>query len=189
MRVPIRAPLLVLAMILAAGLAPTGNPPSASSPAGPPENFARVDDRVFRSGQPDRKQLEFLVNNHDIKSLLTLRQNHDDESEARGLPLRLYRIPMRAGNIRRSQMIEALAVLRDAPKPILIHCWHGSDRTGFIVALYRMVFQSWARERVIDEFKEVRFGHHEEVYPNLERALRTVDVEKLKAEVLPKNAP
>lgn len=189
MRSPNRAPLLALAMILAAGLGPPGRPPLASSPAGPPENFSRVDDGVFRSGQPDGAEFALLVKNFGLKSVLTLRLNHDDEDEARGLPLKLYRIPMRAGKITRAQMVEALVVLRDAPKPLLVHCWHGSDRTGFIVALYRMVFQGWSREKAIAEFKEARFGHHETIYPNLEQALVEVDLEKLKGEVFPSHGP
>lgn len=182
--------LLIALVILISGRA--GAPafsPHASPPGDVPENFDKVSDGVYRSGQPDRKQFGALVKTCGVKSVLNLRLNHHDDDEAEGLPLRLYTIPMRAGNIQYAQIVEAMVVLRDSPKPILVHCWHGSDRTGCIVALYRMVFEGWPKGKAIREFKSPRFGHHEDIYPNIDRFLRELDVAKLKGEVLPKKTP
>lgn len=35
-----------------------------------------------------------------------------------------------------AQMTEILAILQDAPKPVLVHCQSGSDRAGLVTALY-----------------------------------------------------
>ena len=42
--------------------------------------------------------------------------------------------------------------------PVLVHCKHGADRTGCIVALYRIVFQSWSKEAAIDEMHNGGYG-------------------------------
>ena len=66
---------------------------------------------------------------------------------------------------------------------MLVHCKHGSDRTGCVVAAYRMVFNNWSKEDAIQEFKDEKFGYHENMFPNLVNLLESIDVESLKTEV------
>jgi protein tyrosine/serine phosphatase len=77
-----------------------------------------------------------------------------------------------------------LRLFRAAPKPVLVHCWHGSDRTGAVVATYRMVFQDWTREAAIDELINGGYGFHKATYPNIVKLLETIDVEALKTKIL-----
>jgi protein tyrosine/serine phosphatase len=79
-----------------------------------------------------------------------------------------------------------LRAIAQAEKPILIHCWHGSDRTGVVAAMYRMVFQNWPREQAIDEFVNGGFGYHASFYPNIERYLKRVDIEAIRRQVVGK---
>nr|WP_246217361.1 tyrosine-protein phosphatase [Paraburkholderia panacisoli] len=44
--------------------------------------------------------------------------------------------------------ITTTPVCRDV---LLIHCQHGADRTGFVSALYRVLFQSWTKQQAEDE--------------------------------------
>jgi protein tyrosine/serine phosphatase len=39
---------------------------------------------------------------------------------------------------------------------------HGSDRTGMMVAAYRIAIQGWSKGRALAEMTDDRFGHHEE---------------------------
>jgi hypothetical protein len=39
-----------------------------------------------------------------------------------------------------------LTTIANSPKPILVHCQHGADRTGFMVAIYRIVIEDWSKE-------------------------------------------
>lgn len=42
--------------------------------------------------------------------------------------------------------------------PVYVHCQHGSDRTGYLVAVYRIMEQGWP---VDDAVREMRaFGYH-----------------------------
>ena len=55
------------------------------------------------------------------------------------------------------QVERALAVI-DAREnwPVFVHCQRGADRTGVIIAVYRILRDKWTAEQAIDEAK--RFG-------------------------------
>ncbi|MFC0180673.1 tyrosine-protein phosphatase [Thorsellia kenyensis] len=147
-----------------------------------PENFHPVAPGIFRSAQPD----ELMMNNLTsigFKSVLNLRQWHDDTDETKNTYLELGRVPMDAANITDEKIIEALKFIKNANKPVLIHCWHGSDRTGVVVAMYRLVFEGVSKEEVIKELKIPEYGYHKIIYANIERYLDEVDVEQIKKAV------
>lgn len=143
-------------------------------------NLFQVSPELYRSEQPDEGQLATL-HRLGIKSVLNLRNWHSDKDELKGSAIVGYDLPLKAGSLSDAEMRKAMAILRQAPKPVLVHCWHGSDRTGAVVALYRMVFQNWSREQAIDEFKHGGFGYHETWYPNIEAYLRAVDLQQFRA--------
>lgn len=138
------------------------------------QNVYRLDDRVYRAAQPDRAGFRELVE-LGVTEVLNLRDLHDDEDEARGLPLRLHRVAMEAGSIAAAQVLDALRVIRDAKGPVLIHCWHGSDRTGTVAALYRIVFMNWSKEAALDELQHGGYGYHS-VYRNIPAFIAQADV-------------
>lgn len=178
--------LLFLVVCLAAPLS-GATPPRPTAWAQPVaarelENFYRLDGRVYRSAQPDDDGFREAAA-LGIQSVLNLRDHHDDRREARGTGLTLYRVEMEAGDIRREDVVRALRVLKDARGPILVHCWHGSDRTGLICALYRIVFQGWDRAEALRELREGGYGHHE-MFDGIPRFLNEVDLEALKGEVM-----
>lgn len=149
-------------------------------------NFYRVSDELFRSRQPDDDDMPALQV-MGIKSILNLREFHDDSEHANGYALELHRVPMNAGAINDEAMEQALMIIAQAKKPLLVHCWHGSDRTGAVVALYRMVFEGWPRERAIDEFVNGGYGYHESVYSEITTYLQNVDIERFKKRVAKRN--
>ena len=59
---------------------------------------------------------------------------------------------------------EVLAFLRTVIKPenapVFVHCRNGSDRTGTMVAAYRVVVQGWSKEAAIREMRDGPFGFH-----------------------------
>ena len=152
-----------------------------ASCAGTP-NLHRVDRKVWRSGQPTRCDFRELEK-QGIGEVLCLRRWHSDKEEAGGL--RLHHVRMRAGDIRDRDIVAALRVMVAAEEPLLVHCFHGADRTGVIVAMYRMIVQGWPREKAIAELEDPRHGHHEAVFPNIRDYLRTVDVEAIRRQVMP----
>lgn len=87
-------------------------------------------------------------------------------------------VPCNAGSMTEEHVYNALRIIRDKPKPLLIHCWHGSDRTGTVVAAFRIVFNGQEVETAIAEMREEKYGHHADIYGNLPELLRAVDWEK-----------
>lgn len=145
------------------------------------KNCYRLSPELYRSGQPGEggfKALEKL----GIKSVLNLREYHSDDDEAEHTGLRLYRIKLAAGKVTREELMNCLLTINSAPKPILVHCWHGSDRTGIVCAAYRIVMQDWTPEKALEELMDERFGHHRSYYSNLAELIRTTDWKAFKTE-------
>jgi tyrosine-protein phosphatase SIW14 len=177
--------LMILLSVAALSVAAQQTRPAkwaAPVSSGVVKNFYRLDARVYRSAQPDEKgflELERL----GIRSVLNLRDHHSDNGDAKGTALKLYRVEMDAGGITDANVIEALRIIKNADAPILIHCWHGSDRTGLISAMYRIVFQGWSKDDAIDELTHGGYGYHS-MYKNLPEYIRKADLEALKKKVL-----
>jgi hypothetical protein len=53
------------------------------------------------------------------------------------------------------------AATNPANLPALVHCYHGSDRTGLMCCIYRMAVQGWARQDAVDEMQFGGFGFNE----------------------------
>ena len=145
------------------------------------KNFYRLDEKVYRSAQPGKKgfrELEQL----GVRNVLSFRDYHSDE-DAKGTALKLFRVKMEAGEIRAEKVVEALRIIRKSNGPILIHCWHGSDRTGLVSAMYRIVFQGWSKDDAIDELMHGSYGYHS-LYRNIPEFIKNADIEKMKQAVL-----
>ena len=50
-----------------------------------------------------------------------------------------------AGPVDHDDLQSALDDLDDVPRPVLVHCEHGQDRTGLLIAVYRVRRGSWAQ--------------------------------------------
>ena len=131
------------------------------------KNLHQVSPEVYRSAQPSNKDLRVLCEQLGVKSVLTLRNWNDDKDEAKDLPLTLYRVSMEADEVDPVKVAQALKIISEAPKPILIHCWHGSDRTGLMVAAYRITTQGWDPTQATDELINGGFGYHASMFPGI----------------------
>ncbi len=142
------------------------------------DNFHQVDTGIYRSGQPDSDEFQELEG-RGIKSVLNLRRHHRDEEKLQKTGLVLYELPLNAGSLSESELRTALLIIKHAPKPLLIHCLHGSDRTGAVVAAYRITEQGWSVDQAVDELMEEKYGHHYFWYGNISRLLRSIDWKKI----------
>ncbi|MHB8260019.1 MAG: fused DSP-PTPase phosphatase/NAD kinase-like protein [Bacteroidia bacterium] len=146
-------------------------------------NLYKVDEEMYRSEQPTANEM-FLLDSMGIKTLINLRQIHTDTKEAKKTAIGLVCIPMSAFTISYTDIVVGMKAIMQAKKPILVHCKYGSDRTGCIIAIYRIIICNWTREEAIKEFREGGFGYHEKSFPNILRLLKTIDIEKLKKDIL-----
>ena len=147
------------------------------------DNCYRVSAELFRCEQPAQRDVPD-IRALGIRTLLNLRQYHTDSPDFARAGLTLVAEQMSAGRVTVDQLVVALRKFRAAPKPVLVHCWHGSDRTGAFVAAYRIVFQDWTTAAAIDELRRGGFGFHESAFPNLVPLIETLDVATVKKRVM-----
>lgn len=103
-----------------------------------------VDGELYRSAQVSPNDLHHYARKHGIRSVINLRGEnkgsnwYDDEvASAKALGLNHYDFRMSSRRqLHKDEALRLIALMRDAPKPLLIHCRAGADRTGLASALY-----------------------------------------------------
>jgi len=95
--------------------------------------------------------------------------------------IRQVQLPYRTNHVDDSQVLAALRAIQDAERqgPVLMHCEHGSDRTGLMAAMYRVVVQGWSKEEALNEMTEGGFGVTSHFKDGV-RYMMQADVEKLR---------
>ncbi|OQY58055.1 MAG: protein tyrosine phosphatase [Desulfobacteraceae bacterium 4572_88] len=146
------------------------------------KNIYQVDKDIYRSEQPGHKAFEEL-SKFGITEVLNLRQYHSDNDETKGVDLKLHRLKLNAGLVSENEIIRALSIIQKRKGPILIHCRHGSDRTGVVIAAYRIIFQQWSKMKASDEMANGGYGYHSTIYPNLIKLIKNLDVSKIRNEL------
>jgi protein tyrosine/serine phosphatase len=143
------------------------------------KNLYKLTDTLYRGEQPSKEGFREL---HDlgIRSVVNLRLLHSDRSKLKGSPLHYIHIPCGAWDPDEDEIVAFLkAAVDPANHPVFVHCQHGSDRTGMMCAIYRMVVQGWQRQDAIEELKKGGFGFHV-LFSQIIDYLEGVDVEKLR---------
>lgn len=146
------------------------------------KNLYKINDSLYRSEQPSKagmKQLETL----GIKTVLNFRNHHNDKDEVAKTNLIVERIPLNTNKIAYADIVQTLKIIKQSKKPILIHCLHGSDRTGCMIAAYKMVYNNYTKEEAIAELTDAQFGYHQKWFPNIIQLLNDLDVQQLKKDV------
>ena len=114
---------------------------------------------IFRSAQPDPRELR-AVRERGMRTVVVLRTSipQDERSAAAQLGLELVHVPMDGATLPSFEEVDrALAVVLDASKrPVLVHCAHGEERTGAVIAAYRVVAEGW--EPAAAEAEAIRLG-------------------------------
>lgn len=119
-------------------------------------NFQRVDDLLFRGGQPKPGGYARLAR-LGVKTVVNLRDDDgraiSEGEEARAAGLRYYNVPFGRLGCPLDAEVERVLRLIDAPEnqPVFVHCRRGADRTGLVVAVYRMTHDGWTAERAQEE--------------------------------------
>src|SRR5581483_4952560 len=143
----------------------------------------RVTPTLYRGAQPSAEGMRRLQE-MGIKTVVSLRALSDDESLMPKAPVDLVRIRFKTWHPEDEDVVRFLKVAIDpARAPIFVHCQHGSDRTGTMIAVYRVAVQGWTKEEALREMTEGGYGFHP-MWSNLKRYLRKLDVESLKQKAL-----
>ena len=136
-----------------------------------------VEPGLYRSAQPTRQGIENLEK-MGIANILSLRTTATDNLLASLTMMACHSVPMSYLKIDEKEVLDAVKIMNTPRyRPLLVHCLHGSDRTGVVCATYRVLVQGWAKEEAIAEMLEGDFGFHS-CFPNIVEFIHNLDVEQ-----------
>ena len=122
------------------------------------KNFHVVEPgKFYRSAQLTGEEFEDVVRRYGIKTVINLRGSkpgqwwYDDEASALAkLGVRLESVGFFTEHVPSAvQLTKYTELLREVPRPILVHCRAGSDRTGEATAMYIMDYMNGSREQAL----------------------------------------
>jgi tyrosine-protein phosphatase SIW14 len=145
------AAIAITAFLVTLALAVAGdNPPGIAK-------FHRVYDQIYRGAEPSPAGLRELKT-LGIKTVVDLRdgQWEREKTEVTNLGMQYIHIPMNAHILPPPHAVQqALAVLSDNSKlPVFVHCAGGRDRTGMVIACYRIVHDHWTSQKALADARE-----------------------------------
>lgn len=126
-------------------------------------NLWKVNAGLWRGGQPDEEGLCELAR-LGVKTVICLRFRISiidwERAVCEKLGLKFISIPLNYTTLPRAPQIERFFKTVDdaANHPVYVHCYHGSDRTGLMLGIYRIARDGWV---VVDAYKEMKLcGFH-----------------------------
>lgn len=130
-------------------------------------NFhAIVAGEAYRSAQPSADEIRAYHDEYHIATIINLRGEAPGRSwydaevrAAKDLGIQHIDFGMSARReLTQNQSLALIALMKSAPKPVLIHCHAGSDRSGLAAALYLAAIAKAGEEKSEAQLS-IRFGH------------------------------
>ena len=131
-------------------------PAFAASPVQGIHNFYKVDEHVYRGAQPTDEGFQYLAK-IGVKTVIDLRGagegRRDEESIVTAAGMKYLNIPMTGLTPpTEAEITQILGILEDGTTgPVFVHCMRGADRTGAVIASYRIEHDGWDNARALKE--------------------------------------
>lgn len=127
-------------------------------------NFHKVNDHLYRGGQPAAEHWDVIAK-MGVKTVIDLRREGEDEhstaEEAKAVAaagMKYVNVPMKGVVKPTDEQIAKVLALMGSDEPVFVHCKRGADRTGTVVACYRIAHDRWQREQALKEAKSLGMG-------------------------------
>lgn len=120
------------------------------------KNFYQIDEHLYRGAQPADEGFEYLAK-LGVKTVIDLREADDrapvEERVVTAAGMRYVNVPMTGLNPpTEAEITKILTLLEDnAAGPVFVHCKRGADRTGVVIAAYRIDHDHWDNAQALGE--------------------------------------
>ncbi len=138
--------------------------PMTNAPTEQPiTNFHQVTDWLYRGAQPRGKAFARLKE-MQIKTVITLRWRKGPIARERAivekLGIKFYSLRLNYWTLPNRHDVDRFLEIVDDPNnyPVFVHCFHGADRTGVLIAMFRIMRCGWTIEEAYVEM--VKCGYH-----------------------------
>jgi len=137
-------------------------------------NVGKVSEFLYRGSRPNAQGFSELKK-LDVETVVNLEgfwANGDERREVENLGMRYVNIPVGGWSTPSPATVARfLELIRDNPdQRIFVHCRFGDDRTGVMIAAYRMWRQNWTPEQALAEMHA--FHYHSTWHPGLAKFVR-----------------
>ncbi len=107
-------------------------------------NVGRVSPGVFRGAQPTKEGYATLKM-MGVKTVINLRTSMSEKKPVEAAGMRSIEVPIEMSRNGLKEKVDRVVALMADPanQPVFVHCRQGRDRTGIVVAAYRMKMQGW----------------------------------------------
>jgi tyrosine-protein phosphatase SIW14 len=129
-------------------------PALASSPG--IKNFHQVDEHLYRGGQPTEAGFDELVK-MGVKTVIDLREAGErslkEASLVTAAGMQYINVPMTGLTApTAAEISKILGILeQESAGAVFVHCQRGADRTGTVIAAYRIDHDHWENSRALSE--------------------------------------
>jgi len=121
---------------------------------------------AYRSAILDRDELEHYVRNYNIKSIVNLLGKHPNESwyqeemeVSADHNVRHYDLSLPATREPTEEDAQELVeIYKTAPRPVLVHCKAGADRSGLAAAMWKVIVDKEPKSEAAKELS-ILYGH------------------------------
>ncbi len=147
---------LIVATLASAGFAA----PSAGPNVEGVGNFQKVDDHVYRGAQPTRDGFSNL-SKLGIQTVIDLREpgrrSATEQKWVTDAGMHYISVPMYGmATPSNESVLKVLGLLEDrGAGPVFVHCKRGADRTGGVIACYRVEHDHWRNDRALAEARSM----------------------------------
>lgn len=121
------------------------------------KNFHQVDQNVYRGAQPTVDGFKYLAN-IGVKTVLNLREadqrSKAEETIVTSVGMKYINVPMTGVEAPTdAQITRVLGLLEGNGGAVFVHCKRGADRTGVVIASYRIDHDGWDNAHALSEAK------------------------------------
>jgi protein tyrosine phosphatase (PTP) superfamily phosphohydrolase (DUF442 family) len=141
--------------------------PALAGSSGPGiNNFSQVDEHVYRGAQPTLEGFRYLAK-IGVETVVDLREGGErasgEELLVTSLGMKYVNVPMTGLTPpTKAEITRILVMLEDAKAgAVFVHCMRGADRTGAVIAAYRIDHAHWDNSRALKEAMTFGMGFYQ----------------------------